>query len=104
MDASTPLRLRACPHLANPRDKNWIYTVVAPILANGWAFIGEMNKVASVSGVRFTVVEADSKGSIRVVGVGVAGEMLILGAVAPSMLTANVTVSVVSVTVKQSRW
>ena len=100
VNASTPLRLRACPHLANPRDKNWIYTVVAPILANGWAFIGEMNKVASVSGVRFTVVEADSKGSIRVVGVGVAGEMLILGAVAPSMLTANVTVSVVSVTVK----
>ena len=47
-----------------------------------WALLGELDKVASVSGVRFVSVEAGASG-LSVRGVGMAGEVLSLGAVAP---------------------
>lgn len=101
VDAATPLTLRACPHLENPRDKNYIYTIVAPRPCAGcWALLGELDKVASVSGVRFEEVQAAAT-SLTVRGIGVAGEVLSLGAVAPSS-TAQLTLSVASVTVDAS--
>ena len=103
VDAATPLTLRACPHLTNPRDKNWIYTIVAPRLCSGcWALLGELNKVASVSGVRFDSVAA-TETSLTVNGTGVAGEVLSLGAVAPRVVgNPQPKLSVASVVVSES--
>ena len=55
-------------------------------LGECWALLGEMDKVASVSGVRFEAVES-TRTSLTVRGVGVAGEVLSLGAVAPGGAT-----------------
>lgn len=101
---ATPLGLRACPRLMNPRMKNWIYTVVAERPCGScYAFIGEMNKVAAVSLVRFTsIVTATSQAdaskaeteaettttvvvaALTVAGVGSPGEVVSLGAVGPA--------------------
>lgn len=101
--ATTPLRLRACPHLPNPRQKNWIYTIVAPRPCAGcWTLIGEINKVASVSGVRFSVVTS-TRTSLTVHGTGVPGEVLSLGAVAPAAKeSTQLKISVASVVVNAS--
>jgi hypothetical protein len=96
VDAATPLVLRACPHLPNPRDKNWIYTVVAQRpCSECWALLGELDKVASVSAVRFSIVTA-LKRSLTVHGTGEPGERLSIGAVAPQSVDISVASVVVS--------
>jgi hypothetical protein len=102
VSAEAPLSLRACPHLDNPRNKNWIYTVVAPRACPAcWTLLGELNKVASVSGVRFEAVAASTM-ALTVRGVGVAGEVLSLGAVPPGTAGAPPRLAVASVTVGTS--
>lgn len=99
VDAATPLKLRGCPHLPNPRNKNWIYTIVAPrSCPECWTLLGELNKVASVSGVRFHTVKATNT-SLTVHGTGLAGEVLSLGAVPPQ---GDIVISPASVIVSGS--
>lgn len=102
-DGNTPMKLRACPKLANPRDKNWIYTIVSPRPCAGkcWALLGELDKVASVSGVRFDTVESTTT-SLTVHGSGAPHEVLRLGAVAPSVAKEVLAISQAEVIVDSS--
>jgi hypothetical protein len=78
----TGLTLRACPRHKNPRDKNWISTIIVPAASiDAPLFIGELDKVVGVSSIRFEKVACVGHGinTCRVQGVGVPGEVLHLG-------------------------
>ena len=83
------LTIPSCPRPLNPRFKNWVYTLVVPLLCSGCpVFLGEVSKVVSVSSVRFGYLAATTT-HVSVVGVGVAGEVLRLGISAPTGLRAG---------------
>jgi hypothetical protein len=80
--AAGQLTLRACPRHKNPRDKNWISTVIVPAArGNTPLFLGELDKVVSVSSIRFKSVVCGGfdEQECTVRGVGAPYEVLRLG-------------------------
>ena len=64
LSASTPVA---------PGYEGQVYAVVAPVLPNGWAFIGEVDKYVTAAKLRIASVEATADGLTATV-VGVANE------------------------------
>jgi len=82
VDELHPLELRGCPGGANPREKAWVYTIVAPRLSAACAlvFAGELDKTVAASSVRFDEISCASTGdAITVRGRGFDAEVVTLG-------------------------
>jgi len=66
-DSTTPLAIPTCEEL------DFRYYTITPVLANGWSFVGEINKWVSASKRRFSGLTS-SDAEIRVKATGVSGE------------------------------
>ena len=83
------------PARPSPDQVKWALWSAAPVLSNGYSFLGEKDKYVSVSPNRFKAVAAPGAGAgIEVALVGAPGEEVALVYIAPDKLTHLQTITV----------
>ena len=77
---TTTSRAPPTQKLATLEGEGHMYLLVAPVLAGGWAFLGETNKLTPVSAQRAFSFDLTSKGGLSVRMSGASGEKCVLAA------------------------
>ncbi len=86
-NSDEPLVLQACSL------SDFALWTAAPVLSNGWAFLGEVKKWVGVSAARFSSITATSEG-VSVSALGTAGEVVAVNFVTPGMEVQHVSCTV----------
>jgi hypothetical protein len=75
VDHMHPLHLPACP-APELKVLNSTYWAFAPVLANGWVYLGEMDKIVTASAHRVRSITVLNQSSVKVELLGAAGELI----------------------------
>jgi hypothetical protein len=76
VDRTHPLYLPACPASAQAKVLNSTYWIFAPVLANGWCYLGETEKIVTASAHRVRSITVLNQASVRVELLGAVGEAI----------------------------